>query len=134
MLIPNQKLQPGIIGAGAIVGSKSAFMTVINSNINDTPMKSRDTKFEFLNNTEILATSCRIENKKDTILKILKFFTMFKQPPTEICTEIYDIFGIETEPISSNNFYKQRLRRYDKTPIYIKNYRISEPQKLEIDK
>jgi len=41
---------------------------------------------------------------------------------------------LETEPISTNNFYKQQLRLKDNKPVYIKNYRSPHSQVNEIQK
>jgi len=65
-------------------------------------------------------------------LKKLKFPEQFQDKLTDLCTKYSDIFGLETEAISSNNFYKQKLRLTDKTPVYIKNYRNAESEKPEI--
>ena len=46
-----------------------------------------------------------------------------------MCLEFIDIFALESEKISTNNFYKQRLRLKDNQPVYIKNYRIPYSQK-----
>jgi len=45
-----------------------------------------------------------------------------------------NIFGIETELISTNNFYKQKIRMKADEQVYIKNYRIPHSQKEEVDK
>jgi len=39
---------------------------------------------------------------------------------------------LETESLSTNNFYKQKLRLKDEEPVYIKNYRSPHSQKNEI--
>jgi len=43
-----------------------------------------------------------------------------------------NVFGLETESLSTNNFYKQKLRLKDEEPVYIKNYRSPHSQKDEI--
>ncbi|KAH8376522.1 hypothetical protein KR200_007314, partial [Drosophila serrata] len=49
-----------------------------------------------------------------------------------LCTRYTDIFGLETESITTNNFYKQKLRVKDDAPVYIKNYRSPHSQVQEI--
>jgi len=49
----------------------------------------------------------------------------------ELCTKYTDIFGTESESISTNKFYKQKIRMKDGEPVYIKNYRIPHSQKEE---
>lgn len=36
--------------------------------------------------------------------------------------------------MTTNNFYEQKIRISDETPVYTKNYRIAHGQKEEIDK
>ena len=31
---------------------------------------------------------------------------------------------IDDEPLTTNNFYKQRIEVYSKNPMYVKNYRL----------
>ena len=45
-----------------------------------------------------------------------------------------DVFGLETEPIATNNFFKQTLRLKDDEHIYIKNYRSPHSHVEEIQK
>ena len=45
-----------------------------------------------------------------------------------------DIFALEIEKISTNNFYKQKMILNDKAATFTKNYRIHHLQKEEIDK
>ena len=42
---------------------------------------------------------------------------------TNLCSEYSDIFGLESETITTNNFYEQKLKVKDTQPVYIKNYR-----------
>jgi len=64
-------------------------------------------------------------NREQNIIEELKknFPIQFKQQLTELCGKYTDVFGLETESITTNNFYKQKLRLKDDEPIYIKNYR-----------
>jgi len=51
-----------------------------------------------------------------------------------LCTQYSDVFGLEVKSITTNIFYKQKLRLKDEKPIYIKNYRNPHSQKDEIQK
>lgn len=51
----------------------------------------------------------------------------------EMIARYADYFGLESEPISCNNFYKQKLRLKDDEPIYIPNYRTAHTQKPIVD-
>lgn len=44
-----------------------------------------------------------------------------------------DIFWHKGDKVTTNNFYEQKIRLKDKTPVYIKNYRLPHQQKEMID-
>lgn len=51
-----------------------------------------------------------------------------------LLNEFNDIFALSTDKMTQNNFYEQKLRLNDNTPVYIKNYRLPKSQKEEITK
>lgn len=44
-----------------------------------------------------------------------------------------DIFALPSNKMTQNNFYEQKLRLKDDTPVHTKNYRLPRSQKAEID-
>jgi len=49
------------------------------------------------------------KNKREKLNKLNKNFSpQFKEILNKLCTNYTDIFGIESESISTNNFYKQK--------------------------
>lgn len=52
---------------------------------------------------------------------------------SRIGLEFADIFHLECDKPSVNNFYTQKLRVNDNTPVYVKNYRLPHSQKMEIN-
>jgi len=72
--------------------------------------------------------------KLEKSLYYLNFPSQFKSQLSSLCTKYSDIFGLETEPITTNNFYKQKLRLKDDEPVYVKNYRSPHSQVNEIQK
>lgn len=51
-----------------------------------------------------------------------------------LCKEYTDIFTLEDDKMTTNNFYEQKIRITDDHPIYTKNYRLAHGQKEEINK
>lgn len=49
-----------------------------------------------------------------------------------ICKQYADIFYLQGEPLSVNNFYKERLNLVDNSSTFIKNYRLPQSQLQEI--
>lgn len=52
----------------------------------------------------------------------------------ELCAEYTDIYALPDDKMTTNNFYKQKLRMKNDTPVYVKNYRLLKTQKVEIEK
>lgn len=52
----------------------------------------------------------------------------------ELCMEFSDVFHVEGDIPTTNNFYEQKLTVKDEIPVYIKNYRLPHVQKDEINK
>jgi len=49
-----------------------------------------------------------------------------------LCRKYSDIFHLDSDKATVNNFYEQKLRVCDDNPVYIKNYRLPYTQKEEI--
>lgn len=69
------------------------------------------------------------------MLKLLEKATPddFKKDIRDPCKNFSDIFALESDTMTTNNFYEQKLRLNDNTPVHVKNYRTPESQKEEID-
>ena len=81
-------------------------------------------KYESLNDYEVIKRKNNVQERKNEIMeKLRKNFPNFSKSMLEsICEEYTDIFGLESEKITCSNFYQQKLRVKDDTPVYIKNY------------
>lgn len=49
-----------------------------------------------------------------------------------LCTSFSDIFHVEGDRSSTNNFYEQKITLADNEPVFTKNYRLPHAQKTEI--
>jgi len=134
VLIPNQEIQHGIYIASTIATSKNAFIRLLNTTNKDQVVSTNNLAHESLSNYEVVKTN--LENREESVLSQLSknFPPQFKSQLSSLCTQYSDIFGLDTEPISTNNFYKQKLRLKDDEPVYIKNYRSPHSQVNEIQK
>jgi len=91
-------------------------------------------KIEPLDDYDIIKYNKNV-TKEEILEKLNKNFPpQFKEILNELCTQYTDIFGKESESISTNNFYKQKIRMKDNKPVYIKNYRFPHSQKHEVEK
>lgn len=55
-----------------------------------------------------------------------------KQRLSNLIENYLDIFHSETENLSVNNFYKQKITIKSNEPVYMKQYRLPNSQKSEI--
>jgi len=119
-LIPNQEIKHGIYIASNTATSKNAFIRLLNTTNRDQVVSTNNLAYESLSNCDVVKTN--LENREKSVLSQLSknFPPQFKSQLSSLCTQYNDIFGLETEPISTNNFNKQKLRLKDDEPVYIK--------------
>lgn len=55
-----------------------------------------------------------------------------RKPLIDLCMEFSDIFHLDGDQPTVNNFYTQHLKLNDKQPVYTPNYRLPHGQKTEI--
>jgi len=110
VLIPNQEIKHGIYIASTIATSKNAFIRLLNTTNKDQVVSTNNLAYESLSNYDVVNTT--LENREKSVLYQLSnnFPPQFKSQLSSLCTQYNDIFGLETEPKSTNNFYKQKLR------------------------
>ena len=136
LLVVNQEIKEGVLIANSIISKEKSYVRILNSTNNDVIIDFKEIKTEKLSNYEIIEIDKnKISNRNEIVMNKLKtnFPKQFKDPLSKLCNSYCDIFALENEQISANNFYKQKLRLNDKSPTYIKNYRIPHSQKDEIE-
>lgn len=134
IFIPNQEIDNGIYVANTIATSEFALIRLLNTTDTDQLINLNNLKYEPLSNYDVVHTN-QINRTKRVLNELEKNFPpQFKNQLTELCTEYSDVFGLETEAITTNNFYKQKLRLKDSEPVYIKNYRSPHSHVEEIQK
>lgn len=89
---------------------------------------------QYINQFQMYANSST--SREDELMTILenKIPEPFKKEILKICMEYSDIFALDDEPVTTNNFYTQEIALTDRKPVYIKQYRIPEMQKPEIER
>lgn len=84
-------------------------------------------------------TMNKIKPEKERGEKLSK---MFKENAPKHCHDkllpllqkYSDIFALATDKMTQNNSYEQTIRLNDETPVYSKNYRLPQTQKVEINR
>ena len=135
LFIPNQELQKGIFVANTIVSTQRPYVRLLNTNSHDISINNPQISYENLCDYDIIDLS-KFNSRETEILQRLSknFPERHKEKLTNLCKEFSDIFGLESEKLTTNNFYRQKLQLSDPTPVFIKNYKIPHSQKQEIEK
>lgn len=138
-VIKSQEILPGLFCANVIVNAAQPFLKFINTTDNSIAIPN-----EFQPQFEPLTNFCfysKVNNtnkteRKQQLLKEIRTEGLephIKQNLEQLCLEFNDIFSLENDVLTENNFYKQSITLNDKNPVYIKNYRTPESQRTEIN-
>lgn len=140
-VVLNEEIAPGVFVAGSIISNKSPYLRIMNTNFESIVIKNPKITYSSLENFDIFYANSSKEaskpNRNDLLLKELNISSMpdFVKPNMiALCQEFSDIFSLENDSLTTNNFYRQKLRLTDNTPVYIKNYRTPYSQVNEINK
>lgn len=150
-VINHTELQPGVFIAGCIISKEKQYIRLLNTNskvarlelkFETTPLSDyiistdKNTRPTTIRTLTAKITNDKLRNEKlDDILKGSvpghvtkssreKFFSL--------CQKYADVFCVEGDKLSTNNFYEQDIRLDDSNPVYIKNYRLPQANKTEI--
>lgn len=138
-LVLNKELQKGIFLSNCIVPKEGlSHVKILNTTDVDVQLKNIEFDIEPISNYVCLT------NKKSNIStqrfqRILETINIdsiddrAKDSLYSILEDYSDIFHIDNDQITANNFYTQNLKVSDKSPVYIKNYRLPEAQFSEIN-
>lgn len=138
-VIKSQEIQPGVFCANSIINKLNPLIRIINTT-NDTIKlpKHFPNNLEPLENFDIFHINKNEQtNRKEKCIKELNLAntpTYIKDRLTNLCEKYNDIFTLQNDTLTHNNFYKQKINLNDQNPVYIKNYRTPEIHKTEIDK
>jgi len=138
ILIPNQEIAQGVYIANTIVSKNSPFVKILNTNNKNILIENPSIATESLNDYHVISIDKIADNderKKQILSKISQNCPLqYKKKLLELCSNFTDVFATESDKVTCNNFYTQKLRLKDETPVYIKNYRVPHSQKPEIEK
>lgn len=136
IVVLNYEIAPGVFTASTITQGSNSYVRVLNLTnepkvIPNTIQASPLSEFDFVNQEG----NGEERKRNEEIIKIISKNLNDTSPPEliSLCSKYNDVFGLETDPMTVNNFYTQTLRVKDPEPVYIKNYRLPHAQKTEID-
>lgn len=136
VVIDNRQINDDVFISRTIVDPKDAYLRVLNISNTDQIISKEITHFESLNNFYIYTIDRNNDNSTRTeeILKLLSKENSKSsiEKVKSIINEFNDIFALEYDTMSVNNFYEQKLKVKNAKSVYIKNYRTPHAQKQEI--
>lgn len=137
-LIETQEIEENVIVPMSIVHQPEAYLRVLNTNddikiINTEKLKTSPIEdFHFIKpNSQTTHSSDRL-NKLQNILK-RKVPEHMRNKLLNLCMEFDDVFHVDGDKATVNNFYEQELLLNNNAPVYTKNYRLPYAQKTEIN-
>lgn len=139
-VIKSKELGDGVLTSNGIAINGTAAIKIINCTEEVKMIKMPKFETESLKNYKIYTMNQENNNETRTN-KLLKMLS--KQYPKEkqiqrkldkLCTEYADIFALNTDKMTVNNFYTQKLKQTDNEPVYTKNYRTAHSQKEEVNR
>lgn len=135
------EVYPGVLYANSIINKDNPYMKIINTTnenvfipINFTP------KLEPLRNYDVYNINTNQSTVSERNQKLFRHLNLEKVNPecttelVKLCSKYNDIFALDEDNLTENNFYKQKIILNDKSPVYIRNYRTPHSQKAEVDK
>lgn len=137
-LIPNDEIANGIFIANTIAYDKIVTIRVLNTHDTTKVIPNTIINSENLSNYNIYNFDS-INNSRNRQGKLNEIITnnspkYIHKDLTNLCTKYSEIFAMESDTLTQNNFYSQKLRLTDNIPVYTKNYRTPITQKDEINK
>lgn len=134
-----QEIQHGVFCANGIISTNYPYVKIMNT-LDETVQISNDfiPKLVPISNYEVfnINKSANNTHRKQALLNELKLNitdTKLKGKLENLFEEFSDVFALTDDELTENNFYKQTIHLNDPSPTYIKNYRIPEAQKHEME-
>lgn len=139
VVVKNQEIAPQIFIPTTIAWKPHTWIRVLNVSEDGYTANTKSIQFESVNEYNIYRASqpnkSTINHNRAAKLRNLlrgKIPNHTQEPLLNLCEEFVDIFHLDGDKPTTNNFYSQDLHLTDKTPVYIKNYRLPQTQKAEI--
>lgn len=136
-VVLNDEISTNIHVASTIINKNSSYIRILNTSDTTQTFPKNSIKLQPLNDFNIITSqnSNSTELRSNEIRKILEktHSENINRDLFTLCTEFHDIFHLENDKLTCNNFYKQELNITANESTYIKNYRLPFMQKKEIE-
>lgn len=139
-LVISEEICPGVFCANSIINAANSYIRIINTNNEDIVVPScYRPNIKSLKEYYIYKLDEQMKTSNERLLKLKKELRITNEDPEvrdsleQLCAEFNDIFTLKGDYLTENNFYKQNIELNDKKTTFIKNYRIPQTQKAEIN-
>lgn len=133
-LIETQEVEDGVVVPTTLVYEPIAWLRVLNTNENIKIINTSN-----LNNFHVIKPQKYDEtytkNRTKKLQSILKkrIPEFMREKMIDLATAFSDIFHVDGDKFTTNNFYEQNIILSDNEPVFTKNYRLPHMQKKEIE-
>lgn len=136
VVVLNKELKPGVYLARSIVSQKHPLVKILNTTFENVTVDISNLETISLDKFNIYNIETENQDRHVQLLKELNQDVpdFVKKDLLQLCEDYSDVFGLETDKLTFNNFYTQKLKVIDKKPIYIKNYRAPRALKDETNR
>lgn len=148
-VIEHKEIAPGVFIAGAIISKTSKFIRLLNTTsetieldlkIDIKPLTDFIIKKQPTTTIRKCATTAssnddeakRQENLRSRLNVPDHVSSNTRTKFFELCKKYADVFHLNDDKLSTNNFYEQRINPLGDEPVYVKNYRMPHASKAEI--
>jgi hypothetical protein len=134
VFVPTQEISKGVFTANTIVNVQNANIRIVNTTDDIQSINKDKLITHNLNDYHIYNVDKLNEDRTSKVVDILtkSIPGYVKKDFSELCSKYSEIFALETDTMSVNNFYSQNLKVIDDEPVYVKNYRQPHFHKQEI--
>lgn len=134
----SQEIANGVFTAKSIIRSENPYIRVINTTSDIKIIKNPIITSQDLNNFHVYSINSlnQTDNERNVdLLNTIKQNTpkLYHEQILPLCSEFLDVFAHKNDTLTTNNFYQQKLRLTENTPVCVKNYRLPKYQKEEIN-
>lgn len=133
---PSQQIARDVFTSNAIIDTKNAFIRIINVSDHSRIVDKNKIITHNMDNYDVYNfDKPKTERTKQVVDLLNKNAPDYVKPEfNELCKDYADIFALETDTMTVNNFYTQQIRLKDDEPVYNKQYRLPHVHKEEINR
>lgn len=136
-LILSKEIRRGVFVGNTIIPAKGVcHVKILNTNDRPVKLKHFDAEIKPLKDYRILEATSQGPDRLQRLLDGIKTDVKDKKARDslmKVIAEYQDVFHLEGEKLTVNNFYKQKIATTDDVPVYTKNYKLPHAQLNEIE-